>query len=334
MTNPTPTPTTTPAVTARSARETIKAHVEACERWAGGPEGLQHEATAPTSGYISAMMRTALPLRALLDAPEGGVGRVIEAAESMVSAEEQYCVGTETTLEGAVLVHAGNAKRVYQAAIALRAALAALRASPESVGGAPESVADCARWGRHPLTQAQSNELGNALSERNRVTKERDTLRAALEAAQRDLEKARGEVERVTAVLVQTAKDRDAAHKARCEANDIARANADERNRAVGELMRLRADRDRAAMPTTANASAPPPPAPQPASEAPKFTDGSTGLRLTEAPISERARLVYEGAVRFAVRDPRDTPEVCARIAASVLAASERAAKAPAPAEG
>lgn len=142
------------AATAKTTREAIKEAVNvmaAATAWNWSDRTLEEVASdkfvseprpSELRLHAHAEAKAALALRALLDAPTGSVERLCEAAEEMVRAEEQYCIGTETTLEGAVLVHAGNAKRVYQSAIALRSALAALRASPESVGGAGVSEAD------------------------------------------------------------------------------------------------------------------------------------------------------------------------------------------------
>lgn len=185
------------AATAKTAREIVKAHLEALDEWsAKGWDDMSLERMASPyeklfTDEVVRVARSALALRALLDAPEGGVGRVIEAAESMVSAEEQYCVGTETTLEGAVLVHAGNAKRVYQAAIALRAALAALRASPESVGGAGVSLADDLRKARDA---ARIKHLSEALQHEAKCAEEAS---AEVQRLKADLAAARGEVERL-----------------------------------------------------------------------------------------------------------------------------------------
>lgn len=342
MTNPTPTPTT-PAAPARSARETIAEAVKAVEEWAHPYTPAE---AALRDGYNTLFRKicgTHAALRALLDAPTSAVERLVKAARDI----------DETLRADAMPNDAAH--------LALVDALAAVRASPEAVGAGASDLDTEKENLLHRLEKVTAERddahatledvrAGLGVGPRfcvcdavKRLVAERDTLKTSLawtskaldesrglgyltraekaekerDALKADFEKARGEVERVTAVLVQTAKDRDAAHKARCEANDIARANADERNRAVGELMRLRADRDRAAMPTTANASAPPPPAPQPASEG--------------AAISERARLLYEGAMHYiattAAAGLQDGPEDCARIARRVLEECEKAGK-------
>jgi hypothetical protein len=107
-----------------------------------------------------------IALRALLDAPEGGVQRLCEAAEMTLEALKDRSGKATINTEW------------------LESALAALRASPESVGGAGVS--------ERPLSEVArlASDYGKQIDE---LMAERDALKA-------DLAAARGEVERVTRI--------------------------------------------------------------------------------------------------------------------------------------
>lgn len=269
------------AATAKTAREVIAEAVKAVEEWAHPYTPAE---AALRDGYNTLFRKicgTHVGLRALLDAPEGGVERLVEAGERVRVVHEK-----RDEEDGGPRVCVPEC-----CGCAFNAALAALRASPESVG-----------WLQ---AQAEAYNL-RLLHER---TRERDALKADLrscaesfDAAKAEALKARAEVQRLKA--------------------DLAAAR--------GEVERMRAEIAGDSH-TCANGTVRPYPS---VVCSLCVSRGITPPPATEAPISERARLVYEGATRLWARTTwgGSDEDVSARVtafASAMLAAAERAAKAP-----
>jgi hypothetical protein len=194
--------------TAKTARETIAAHLAELKDWFH-PQTL--EMTAASWGKASPVGRlsaSALALRALLDAPEGAAERLCEAGIEIASASD-YAIGSLHDLDakgGLGMERHRQIQRVYEALSkargALCSALAALRASPESVGGATPSsrAAEAINTAGRIVREAEA-ERDNAQRTASSVSvelavaaKERDALKADLAAARGEVERMRAEI--------------------------------------------------------------------------------------------------------------------------------------------
>ena len=162
------------AATAKTAREVIAQAVRAADELRRSLIENAGLSENPWPGSPHALFKDALTaLRALLDAPEGGMGRLVEAAEEVIHRMRPHYerIGPET--DGSDEPLGG-----------LWSALAALRASPESLGSANVDLVyaerDIVALKRERDTLKA--DLAAARGEVERVTKERDTDRAQLDA--------------------------------------------------------------------------------------------------------------------------------------------------------
>lgn len=348
---------------AKSAREAIREAYDAFDAWANTEpmamtlEEMANDEPPVMARSVRRIAVAALALRALLDAPTNATERLCEAAEELCKDADD--VREDNRDAHRLPIHHAIINR-------LDVALAAVRASPEGVG-VGDGPSDAVIWENRcerlselvtstererdalkaELEKARANvetfrernrEWSDAVAERNvavnAANEERDNARAAFdrertraERAEADLEKARGEVERVVARTKQAESDLDEARTFRWgvewgregyrkvmalfkDATDAKKFIE------VTSGLRAQAVEMQSGSPWDAQEVAPERDAPPPASE---------------APISERARLIYEGAMHYiattAAAGLQDGPEDCARIARRVLEECERAAK-------